>query len=229
VTPDNPSGVAAGKNALAVLAADARHAECILVADQSLALLSRNGSRAPLLADVAAPQGAWMMLWDTGKTFDLDGDKIGVIIVGDPLRERVRAALRLVQYSLPLRLMMLMTIVLVTAAQRDYLEWLAGRRRANAKILTEFGHYRAVDVRVPAFGAFALVNSPSTDLEALVGQAAQRGLGLISTSSFTDGTPLHGRTASLLRVPLLREPEMMRESLDRLSPLLAPRRNIRAA
>jgi aspartate/methionine/tyrosine aminotransferase len=221
VTPDNPSGATASGAALATLAADADRARCNLVVDQSLGLLSRDGRRAPLLADFADRRSAWIMLWDTGKTLDLNGDKIGVMIVGDPLKERVRAALRLVQYSLPHRLMMLMTLVLVMATQRHYLGWLAARRRDNEHILANFGHDWPVNVRIPEFGAFSLVDSPATDSESLVGLAAQRGLGLISTSSFTHGTLLHDRADPLLRIPLLRQPDMMRESLVRLSSLLA--------
>jgi aspartate/methionine/tyrosine aminotransferase len=220
VTPDNPSGIAAGRTDLAALAVEADRAGCVLVADQSLSLLSSDGGRAPLLADVADRRSAWIMLWDTGKTFDLHGDKIGLMIVGDPLKEQVRAALSLVQYSLSVRLMTLMTLVLAEAARYGYLEWLTSARRVSEKILADFGRGVPVDARVPAFGAFALVDSQPADPEMLVRQAAEEGLGLVSTSSFTRGTPLHDRGCPLLRIPLLREPEMMRESLGKLSALL---------
>lgn len=221
VTPDNPSGNAASRADLVALAAKADQASCIPVIDQSLALLSSDGSRTPLLAEVADRRSAWIMLWDTGKTFDLNGDKIGLMIVGDPLKDKVRAALSLVQYSLSLRVMTLMTLVLTQAAQCGYLKWLAASRRANEEILADFGRGWSAVVRIPPFGAFALVDSQPTDSRALIGQAAQKGLGLVSTASFTLGTPLHERTCPLLRIPLLREPDMMRESLGRLSALLA--------
>lgn len=220
VTPDNPSGNAASTADLVALSAAADRAGCTLVVDQSLAVLSRDGHRAPLLADVADPRSAWIMLWDTGKTFDLCGDKVGLMIVGDPLKDQVRAALSLVQYSLSSRLMTLMTLVIARATECGYLKWLTALRRANEEVLAHFGRDLPADVRVPPFGAFALVDTGKADSEALIGRAGQKGLGLISTSSFTLGTPLHNQTRPFLRIPLLREPTIMHESLDKLSALL---------
>lgn len=221
VTPDNPSGATATAAALHKLVGAAKAAGCTVVVDQSFALLSRDGRAAPLLPTVADPAGSWIMIWDTGKTFDLYGEKIGVLVVGDALRERARLALGLVQYALASTLMMRMTQILRAASRNGYLDSLAGLRRTNEELLTQRCGEGLAVLRTAPFGAFTLLDPSAVDADTAVERAERLGLGLLSTESFTRGTPLAGRQQPMLRIPLLRRPAVMRQALGLLSAALS--------
>ena len=217
VSPDNPSGEVIPEAILRKLADEAFASHSVLVADQSFALLSSSGSPAPLLAGVAERAQSWIMVWDTGKTFDLDDEKIGIIVVSDDLRSRAMDAIGLVQCALPRRLTMQMTLILEEAGRAGYIEWLASVRRESERLLRQFADDVGATVDVPHWGGFATVDLLGLDVNIVVSEAQRIGLGLLTTMPFSRRTPLEGQVRPQLRLPLMRRAAMVRDSLDRLA------------
>ena len=216
VSPDNPSGAVVSGAVLRRLAEEATAAETVLVVDQSFAMLSADGVPAPLLPAIAERSQRWIMVWDSGKTFDLGDEKIGLAIVSDDLRDRATDAFGLAQATLPRRLTMLMTLVLEEAGENDYITWLTSIRQATAAVVTEFGGQLGAVVDVPHWGGFATIDIPDLDLDVVVAEAERAGLGLVTTAAFAAGTPLEGQRPRL-RVPLTRDVATVRAALELLT------------
>jgi aspartate/methionine/tyrosine aminotransferase len=206
VSPDNPSGAVAGVEELRELT------KFTFIADQSFALLSTRGQSAPMVPGVVDRAGSWIAMWDTGKTFDLDDEKFGLLIAADGIRRQLGEALDLVQCALPRRLMLLMTLILSEAVERDYVGWLTSVRMQVAEILEDLNKLSDVRVTVPDFGGFAIIDVGERDVDDIVRNAAQSGLGLITTEPFSAYSPFPAARPGL-RIPLIRDPAMVRESV----------------
>ncbi len=221
VSPDNPSGLTVPAATLRGLATAAADAGTVLIVDQSFALLSADGVPAPLLAASADRGDPWVMLWDTGKSFDLDGEKLAFVIVGDPLLAIARRSIPVTHGTLPCRLTMQMALALSEAADRGYPAFLAGARARNHATLKNLAHADAT-VSAGDFGGFALVDPPTGDMEILLRAAERQGIGLITTDSFVRTTPFAHRYRPVLRLPLLRDPDFMEAAVEGLGRLMRP-------
>lgn len=223
VSPDNPSGAVVDE---AVLSDLREHGvigpATVIVIDHAFQLVASanqrfSGRAIDLLTGTGSP---WIMVWDTGKTFDLDDEKLGVVVTSDAtLADRVRAASSRYQCTLPRRTLMQLTLMLDRAEQERYLDWLWDLREANAAQLRQLAERcPATDVTIGPAGAFGLINCGGRDVAGIISEAAQRGLGLVSTRSFCADS--RDPRSDLLRIPLLRGTDMMASALDRLARIL---------
>jgi hypothetical protein len=165
-----------------------------------------------MVPGVVDREGSWIAIWDTGKTFDLDDEKFGLLIAANGIRRQLGEALDLVQCALPRRLMLLMTLILSEAVEHDYVGWITSVRMQVAEILEDLNTLSDVRVNVPDFGGFAIIDVGERAVDDIVSNAARTGLGLITTEPFSAYSPFPVARPAL-RVPLIRDPAMVRESV----------------
>ena len=136
-SPENPTGAYLGEGQLQELAGAARSAGAALVLDQCAAVLRRGGGRAPLLAALDPPDLDWVMIWDTGKTFGLGGEKLAFLFASPSLVARVRERVSLVEFEAPLRVRMLVAELLGDPRSREYVRELVALVERNRDRLLE--------------------------------------------------------------------------------------------
>ena len=218
VTPDNPSGIEIDYSAFYALARDPRISEtATFVVDQTFCTLvpserRRAGGWIPALL----PGQHWICVWDSGKSLDLDDEKLGFLMTDAGLFPRVRGTADILHCVLPRRTLILITLLMERAVKEGYLDWLWELRSMNAQIVKELGHI--ADVLVGDVGAFALVRSSVVDAHRLVAVARAEGWGLLTTSSF-HGEPGAERQ-DWIRLPLLRNPDIFRLGVEALRGLI---------
>jgi hypothetical protein len=83
-SPVNPSGAVAGAEQLTRLAEECGRARALLVVDHCFLIAGvHNPERLATVFDVPEDACDWIGIWDTGKTMDLNGDKLGFIMPGN--------------------------------------------------------------------------------------------------------------------------------------------------
>lgn len=223
VSPDNPTGAILDEALFLTLQeAQLIGPGTVIVVDQAFSLIAPQELRgsattADLLESLGNP---WILVWDTGKTFDLDDEKLGLVLTNDEqLARGLEAIILRYQCTLPRRTLMMLTLLLRRSGPACYLDWLWELRESNVLQLSkELAPIDRCTLTVGPTGGFALVESRRHAAGELVDMAANKRLGLVSTASFVED-PADPR-GGLLRVPLLRRPEMMRHSAQILGELI---------
>ena len=223
-SPSNPQGFMVSEEELRELANSINAVGGILIADHCFALAGIHDEQVSAftfrLTDLSCP---WIAIWDTGKTFDLNGDKIAVIIASnDQINEAIEFSLETIQVVPSQRSTIFFSQFLSHPAARDMRLDLQANVTENLhclhETLTEFSVSR------PQGGTFATINVVDTGLSAFQvrSELLQRGIAVSSGSSFYSDLKLGNE---IIRIALARPVEVFRESMARLSPL--PVRNYR--
>jgi aspartate/methionine/tyrosine aminotransferase len=221
VSPDNPSGAVLDQDSIdAFLEARGVTTETAVILDQSFLLLAERELRIRALGTTLLEgHPNWIVVWDTGKTFDLDDEKLGLIVASQALRPTVKAKLDLLQCTLPRRTLIQLTLILERARATGYLDWLWGLRTQNATLLKDFAVSHGLAVLENGAGAFLLLGRWE-DVDALCAEARRLGLGLLGTGSFLSPSRVGDSRDEFIRVPLIRDPEMIAASLQILDELI---------
>lgn len=212
VSPDNPSGAVLDQSTLnAICGLKCINERTVFLVDHCFVLLAPEPL--PLLPTLLSRSQPWIVVWDTGKTFDLDDEKLGAIFCSSELRAAIRHELDVFQCTLPRRTLMQLFLVLARVPGTGYLKWLWELRSRNLSLVREFCAARRLPVISGPAGAFALIGDMPIDSSLLLKRAASRGLGLASTESFHPVNDTSQSIPPMLRIPLLRDPRMMASAL----------------
>lgn len=157
----------------------------------------------------------WMAIWDTGKTFGLNEDKLGFIITGSTQVDRsVRQSLGVLQFGVARRQKLFFSEMLRRAYLMDHVADLRATCRANWQTVEECTSGSPVEAIKPEAGSLALLRVPAPYNDEIVRRhLLSHGIGVVAGNVFfhTAWSP-----SNLIRVALAREPSYFRDGFERL-------------
>lgn len=222
-SPDNPSGNVVVADQMHALVTLAMEHDVTLVVDQCFALINPHGIDIPALAEFATPGLRWVMLWDTGKTFGLNHEKLGFVLCSPEVLPGIRERLNVLQYDVSRRQKLLFRAVLDQAHANRWFDELSTTVAGNLELV----HQASLDVPLVASSpdAGSLVLLDVTDVaEGMTGSVfadvllADKGVGVIRAADFFHPLAPSGvrqpEHDHFVRVALAREPAQLRTGMD---------------
>jgi bifunctional pyridoxal-dependent enzyme with beta-cystathionase and maltose regulon repressor activities len=216
-SPSNPQGHVATQEEMGRIDSLISKVDGLVIFDHCFAVAGvHNRHEIPLIFSTEETQADWISIWDTGKTFDLNGDKISVIISSSSnVNEFVIRALETIQVSPANRDLVFFSQFLshpisdvLTSKLADYcLENLQYLQRSDLQEWLE----------VPDGGTFAILRFRTSDLSSVEARKAilERGLSVSSGASFRTG---HKDSPRFIRISLARPTDIFVEAASRLLP-----------
>lgn len=218
-SPSNPLGVVASANDLERLATACGRAGAVLVVDHCFLLIGLHAPKVlPSVFSISGELCDWIGIWDTGKSFDVAGDKAGFIVPGNArMAAFVDEALAVIQpdtYAAR-RLVEVFSRLLSSPALPNYLESAGNLCRQNLDYLLSNARGNWT-VNSPEAGTFACIYFDGSNLRSdeLRKIWLSTGVNAAGSRTFFRSNPNEG--APFLRISLLREPEFFRSTIDRL-------------
>jgi aspartate/methionine/tyrosine aminotransferase len=221
-SPSNPLGFVTGAEDLKRLAIACGRFEAVLVVDHCFLLAGLHApSMLPSVFGLSDEVCNWIGVWDSGKSIDVSGDKIGLIVPGNPrMSAVVDGALAVIQPSsyAARRAIEVFSRLLGAPELRAYLA--EGGRVCHSNLKRLQAHVqRSWSVPTPAAGTFACVYAPDSKRESDRLRADWLALGVSTAAGrtfFPDTFSFIGEGTPFLRVSLLRDPEFFSAALRRL-------------
>lgn len=169
----------------------------------------------PLPFQLPAPGCDWIAVWDTGKTYDLNGDKIGVLISSDAdAHDAVVEALETIQVGASSRDLAFFGQFLADPSAQKVLETLQRECRRNLSLLLESPSYELVVL--PEGGTFATLQLPPGVSSVHARNALlERGLSVSSGASFSFR---HKSDLEFIRLSLARTHSVFSAAVELLEP-----------
>jgi bifunctional pyridoxal-dependent enzyme with beta-cystathionase and maltose regulon repressor activities len=214
-SPENPTGQCWTSADLTRIAAACDRVGAVLIVDHSFLVAGVHPRKAvPAIWDVLGQGSNWIAIWDTGKTFGLNEDKIGMVICGsESVGKALDRSLSIIQYATPRRQSLLYATLFRKALRFNYTDYLSQVCRRN--LITAEGLLGDAEIELlkPAAGSLALIKIAEPDDEGVRHQLLMHGVGVISGSVFfhTDWQP-----CDLLRIALARDPDYFTRALTKL-------------
>lgn len=219
-SPENPTGAVISEEQLRAIATLARDCGITLVLDQCFALIDPFSAGIPLLPTIAPEGLSWIFLWDTGKTFGLNEEKLGFIVCSPDLRERVARRLNILQFDVSRRLKLLFHRLFREARRLNYASVLSSRVRHNIGLAVAALEGTKLQPIVPNAGSFLLLDALEHPLSAssiaaeLLNTAS---LGVIRIDSFFAPRPPEGQADRYLRLAMARESNTVAEAMHQIA------------
>ncbi|MDP9421083.1 MAG: pyridoxal phosphate-dependent aminotransferase [Actinomycetota bacterium] len=224
--PDNPSGNVVAAQQLEALVALALEHGVTLVLDQCFALVDPAGIGVPVLADVAPPGLRWVMLWDTGKTFGLNHEKLGFAFCSPEVRSSVGERVNVLQSDVSRRQKLLFRAILDAADANRWFDHLSELVATNLEVVRQACVDLPLVASSPDAGSLVLLDVTPAGLTAPVFAdmlLADKGVGVIDASDFFHPLAPSGALQPghdhFVRVALARDPELVRSAMDKMAEL----------
>lgn len=219
-SPENPTGNVIEAEDLRLIAEFSRDRGITLVVDQCFALIDPFRVGISLLPNVAVEGLSWVFLWDTGKTFGLNEDKLGFIVCSPDLRDRLAHRLNILQFDVSRRLKVLFREILRRAKSAGYPNYLSERVRANVEIAEAVLVGTGLQPLIPDAGSFLLLDTvghraSASELAAALLQT--KSLGVIRIDSFFTPQPPALHADRYIRLAMAREPSVIEEAARRIA------------
>jgi len=219
-SPENPSGQFWSLVELKSIAGLCQDRGFSLVVDHCFLLAGVHDSTPPAVWQLGDTVEFWIGIWDTGKTYGLNGEKIGFLLCSPSMAVHADDAIRVLQFETSRRQRLFFTELLRAAPYFDYISDLRTACRMNLDGLVALATERGLACLKPPAGSLALLDISSlnvvdTDFQRVLLEA---GVGLVTGSSF-----FHGSTKcdTLMRVALARDPRIFSQALDVMNELLS--------
>jgi aspartate/methionine/tyrosine aminotransferase/GNAT superfamily N-acetyltransferase len=221
-SPSNPTGIVTSERDLEQIAAACGQVGAVLVVDHCFLLAGLHAPRRlPNVFCLSSDICDWIGIWDTGKSIDMSGDKMGFIVPGNQrMATAINEALDVIQptSSNERRAIEVFSRVFEAPELRSYLAE-GGRSCCSNLGYLQSRVRNGWSVPTPASGTFACVHFP----DSLKGSDEIReewmvaGVSTVAGRAFLSATSdFHGEGAPFLRVSLLREPELFRAAISRI-------------
>lgn len=225
-SPDNPSGNVVTGAQMSSLVALAREHDVTLVLDQCFALVNPLGIDIPVLADFAVPDLKWVLLWDTGKTFGLNHEKLGFVFCSPNVRASVRERLNVLQSDVSRRQKLLFLAILDAARSNRWFHQLSALVATNLELVRRVCLDLPLVACSPDAGSLLLLDVTPAGLTGSVFAdilLAEKGVGVISAGDFfhplaPSGRPQPGHD-HFVRIALAREPDVVGTAMDKVAEL----------
>ena len=218
-SPENPTGNVISAADLAAVSELAAERGISLVLDQCFGLIDPFKNGIPLLPNLAPEDLDWIFLWDTGKTFGLNEDKLGFIFCSPSLYPRISQRLNILQFDVSRRLKYLFLRIFDAALTNDYPLKLSEAVRSNIALAERACANSTLRALRPNAGSFLLLDTSESaeGADALATRLLREArVGVIRTDSFFHPTPSPEQRDRYLRIALAREPGVLAEALDRI-------------
>jgi len=215
-SPSNPLGMVAGDSELLRLARACGNLDAILIVDHCFLLSGVHyPKKLPNIFNVPGDVCDWIAVWDTGKSIDVGGDKLGFIIPGNRrTADAVAKSLDIIQVGHALRRQDNVFSSILGAP--ELIEYLDDASRVCRENLTYLRRALSADVAVsqPEAGTFAcLYLDVRMNSDEVRNHWMKQGLGVVSSRTFHFQTR---DTKPFLRISLFRNLAFFRSSIDRL-------------
>jgi len=203
-SPENPTGAVWSAEDLALIATVCKEVNAVLVVDHCFAVAGVHApDELPRVWDLPGGDLDWIAIWDTGKTFGLNEDKLGFVVASnDDMLKLVDSAITVTQFGVARRQKLFFGELLTRAVYFRHTDALRTTCRANLALAYEL----APDMLTlpPAAGSLLMLDLTTVDM---ADQDARRrllndGVGVVAGSAFfhTDWRP-----ENFIRLALARE------------------------
>ncbi|WP_212912550.1 aminotransferase class I/II-fold pyridoxal phosphate-dependent enzyme [Streptomyces sp. TS71-3] len=181
----------------------------------------RGRERVPLLPDLAPDELDWIFVWDTGKTFGLNEDKLGFLFCSPSMSQRVGVLLNTVQFGVARRLLAQFTAILTDPRLAAYLAWLNALVHRNGQVLGAALADTGLHPRYPDGGSMMLVRIDEslamTEQEVTGRLLTGHGVGVVGFNTFVHVPVLRNDPAHrFFRMALARDPGIADVAAERL-------------
>lgn len=214
-SPENPTGSVWSADELVEIVRSCAELEAVLILDHCFAVAGvHDASDLVRIWDLADVECDWIAVWDTGKTFGLNEDKLGFIVCGtEAMTAVIDEALAVTQFGVARRQKMFFAELLRRAYYYGHIDELRATCRANLSTAEEL----APDfvVRAPDAGSLLLldVSASGESDEMIRKKLIAGGVGVVAGNVFFHGD---WRPENYVRVALARSPEYFREAFQRV-------------
>lgn len=218
--PSNPFGMITEDDDMFRLAKACAQYQAFLVGDHCLMMSGMHfPKRIPTVFQLPPDLCNWIGIWDTGKTFDLGGDKLGVIVSASPeIDAAICESLAVIQpssYSAR-RAMEVFSRTLSSDEASTYLGNAASICSQNFSLLTQtLG--RTWNIPEPQAGTFACLfhRDPSVDSASIRKLLLMRGVSVAAGETFYNTTIASvGEGQPFVRISLMRPLEYFRAAIE---------------
>jgi len=217
-SPSNPEGIIASPDQMNSVMIRLNEHKGLLLADHCFAVAGVHDPKKTTFAfSGPSPRCEWISIWDTGKTFDLNGDKIGVLISSSEyVHDFVLSALETIQVTPAGRDLLFFSQFLSHPIADELVNVLNVESTKNCNFLESITSES--NFVKPAGGTFAMLtleDSPLTSIETRR-RLLSRGVAVASGASFTT----HRRDdPKFIRISFARPHEVFVEASSRLFPI----------
>lgn len=216
--PNNPTGRMLTTAEAVEIASLCQTQKLLVLLDGCFSKIARPDLRQSELSKRLPDEGLWILLWDTGKTFGLNHEKLAFVICSPAMASIVRTKLQVLQYDIPARTLIQFARVLQKAAVKRYADWMWSRVETNGLVLRKrLGSW--FDITGTSATSFALLRPKRflggvdiSELRVELLRAAK--VGLLDSSVFF--TADEGNRDPFLRCALARRPSYFRTAISRL-------------
>jgi ribosomal protein S18 acetylase RimI-like enzyme/bifunctional pyridoxal-dependent enzyme with beta-cystathionase and maltose regulon repressor activities len=218
-SPSNPLGIVASSEDLERLAIACGKSEAILIVDHCFLLVGLHLPQTlPSIFDISEDVCDWIGIWDTGKSINLAGDKLGFIISSNErLAKEVDEALAVIQPDTYTALRAVEVFSRIINAPQLLTYFLDVRKicQENLDFLRSNTDEKWT-VNTPEAGIFACVYFKNTDLSSdqIRKNWLELGVNVAAGKSFFRSTASEG--VPFLRVSLVRETDYFRNAIMKL-------------
>jgi len=218
-SPENPTGGCWSDADLLAVAGACADTHAVLLVDHAFAVAGvHDSTRLCRIWDLEELPCEWVAIWDTGKTFGLNEDKLGFIVCnGSAISHAVDEALAIVQFGVARRQRMFFAELLRRATYYGHVEDLRDVCRANLATAMELAPQLVS--AAPQAGSLLLLDLKDLDLgdEDARGRLLDAGVGVVAGNVFfhDDWRPRH-----LIRVAMARESAYFADGIGRLLQVL---------
>lgn len=220
-SPENPTGEVWSAEALGRVAEACAQVGGVIVMDHCFAVAGVHDSEVvPRIWDIGDLGCDWAAVWDTGKTFGLNEDKLGFIVCGSQAwQDAVDGALAVTQFGVARRQKMFFAELFRRAFFYDHVGDLRSICRVNALAASKIAGEEFAFVR-PRAGSLLLLDvsvTGHTD-EGAREQLLAQGIGVVAGNVFFHTNDW--RPTRYLRIALARRPDYFAEAMHRLVEVL---------
>lgn len=215
-SPENPTGQTWSAKQMASLVTICAELEAILIVDHCFLLAGVHSHNDIVkIWDVARSDLMWIGVWDTGKTFGLNEDKLGFLITSSEVTTRsIKQAVSVLQFGVSRRSKLFFTDLLRSPNSKSHVEQLRNCCNDNLQSLINSSN-KQFFVEPTVAGSLALIDIRGTGKsdEAIRRTLLDNGVGVIAGNVFfhTDW-----KETNFIRVALARNPRYFDEAIDRL-------------
>lgn len=211
-SPENPTGyIWSYEDLVALVAACNEHRHCLIL-DHAFLMAGVQARTPTAMWDLDTKGLLGCALWDTGKTFGLNGEKLGFIFSTPVMTAYIEEALSVLQFSVSSYQQSVFAEVLREAKLRGYVNSLTETCRKNLSVLSSLLNCTGCAVTKPPGASFALVNIENIfESDARARQLLlKEGVGVVTASTFFHNAVL---PRSWIRFALARDESIFAKAL----------------
>ena len=215
-SPENPTGEVWHRDKLNTLISICKIHDAVLIIDHCFVTAGLHSfNDIDKIWNLANKDLMWMAVWDTGKTFGLNEDKLGFLLTNSPfVGNAINQALAVLQFGVSRRSKIFFAGLLKKALHYNYVEHIREVCKLNYNTLASAKDNCFV-AREPHAGSLALVDISGTGRtdEQIRSALIAKKIGVVSGNVFFHTT---WKKNNFIRIALARQPEYFEDAIEAL-------------